>query len=84
MKTYLNFEDQDVHKALESRDVMDQQGNAREDQTAEDSTPELETDSEDSASDGDEHAAAELEDDIVDETIPPSPGRSVLGARLGR
>ena len=69
------FEDQDVHKALESRDVMDQQGDAQEDQTAKDSTPELETDSEDGASDkeGDEHAAAESEDDIVEETVTPSP-----------
>ena len=56
---------------------MDQQGDLQEDQIAEDSTPELETDSEDSASDkeGDACAAAESEDEIVDETIPPSPGK---------
>ena len=70
------FEDQDVHKALESRVVMDQQGDAQDDQIVEDSTPELDTDSEDSASDkkGDKNAAAELEDGIVDDVIPPSPG----------
>ena len=39
-----------VHKALGSRDVMDQQGDTQEDQIADDSTPEMETDSEDSAS----------------------------------
>ena len=56
---------------------MDWQGDAQEDQTAEDSTPELETNSVDCSSDkeGDEHAAAESEDEIVDETIPPSPGK---------
>ena len=77
MKTYLNFEDQYVHKALESRDVMDQQGDAQEDQITEYSTPELKTDSEDSALDkeGDECAAAESEDEIVDETTPPSTGK---------
>ena len=31
------FGDPDVQKALESRDVMDKQGNAQEDQIAEDS-----------------------------------------------
>ena len=69
------FDDQDVQKALESRDVMDQQGDAQEDQIADDSTPELESDSEDSASDkeGDECTAAESEDNIVDETVSPSP-----------
>ena len=70
------FGDPDVQKALESRDVMDQQGNAQADQIAEDSTPELEPDSQDSASDkdGDEYAAVESEDDdIVDETVRPSP-----------
>ena len=49
---------------------MDQQGDAQEDQIAdsEDSTPELEPYSDDGASDkdGDEYAAAEPEDDIVD------------------
>ena len=56
---------------------MDPQGDAQDNQIVEDSTPELETDSEDSASDkkGDKHAAAELEDDIVDDVIPPSPGK---------
>ena len=55
------FDDHYVQKALMSRDVMDQQGDAQEDPNAEDSTPELETDSEDSASDkeGEECAAAE-------------------------
>ena len=52
---------------------MDQQGDAQEDQIAdsEDSTPELEPYSDDGASDkdGDEYAAAEPEDDIVDKTI---------------
>ena len=63
-----------VQKALESRDVMDQQGDAQEDQSAEDSTPELEPDSDDSASDkdGNEEEATEIEDDIVDETVSPS------------
>ena len=57
----------DVQKALESRDVMDQQGDAQEDQNVEESTPELEPYSDDSASDkdGDEDAAAEPGDDIV-------------------
>ena len=65
----------DVQKAWESRDVIDQQGNAQADQIAGDSTPELEPDSEDSAldNDGDKYAAAESEDDIVDETVRPSP-----------
>ena len=37
----------------------------------------METNSEDSASDkeGDEHASAESGDEIMDETIPPSPGK---------
>ena len=67
------FEDKDVQKALESIDVMDHQGDAQEDQSAGDSTPELESDSEDSALDkeDDEFTAAKSEDDIVDETIPP-------------
>ena len=60
-----------VQKALESRDVMDRQGDAQEDQIAEDSTPELEPDSDDSASDkdGDEESAAEIENDMVNETV---------------
>ena len=54
---------------------MDQQGDAQEDQNVEESTPELEPYSDDSASDkdGDEDVAAEPEDDIVDETVTPSP-----------
>ena len=53
------FGDPDVQKALESRDAMDQQGDAQADQIAEDSTPELEPYSEDSAleKDDDEYAA---------------------------
>ena len=58
--------------------MMDQQGDAQEDQIAEDSIPELESYSDDSLSasdkDGDEYAAAgEPEDDIVDKTVSPSP-----------
>ena len=54
---------------------MDQQGDAQADQIAEDSSPELEPYGEDSASDkdGDEYAAAKSEEDIVDETVRPSP-----------
>ena len=54
---------------------MDQQGDAQEDQTAEESNPELEPYSDDSASDkdGDEDVATGPEDDIVDETVTPSP-----------
>ena len=54
---------------------MDQQGDAQEDQQAEDSPPGLEPYSNDSASDkdGDENAAVESECDIVDETVRPSP-----------
>ena len=54
---------------------MDPQGDAREDQLAEDSTPELEACSNDSASDkdGDECEAVESECSIVDETVRPSP-----------
>ena len=57
-----------VQMALESRDVMDQQGDAQEDQNVEVSTPELEPYSDESASDkdGDEDAAAKPGDDIVD------------------
>ena len=69
------FGEQDVQKALESRDKMDQQGDAQEYQYAEDPPPKLEPYSDDSASDndGDEYAAVESEDEIVDETIRPSP-----------
>ena len=69
------FGDQYVQKTLEPRDVMDQQGDAQEDQQADDSTPELEPYSSDSASDkdGDECAAAESECSIVDETVQSSP-----------
>ena len=68
------FGEKHVHKALESRDVMDPQGDAREDQLAEDSTSELEACSNDSASDkdGDECEAVESECSIVDETVRPS------------
>ena len=50
---------------------MDQQGDAQEDQHAEDSPPGLEPYSNDSASDkdGDECAAVESECSIVDETV---------------
>ena len=69
------FGEEHVHKALESRVVMDPQGDAREDRLAEDSTPELEACSNDSASDkdGDECEAVESECSIVDETVRPSP-----------
>ena len=55
------FGDQYVQKTLEPRDVMDPQGDAQENQRAEDSIPELEPYSSDSASDndGDECAAVE-------------------------
>ena len=64
-----------VQKALESRDVINRQGDAKEDQIAEASMPQLQHDSDDSASDkdGDEVAAAEIDDSIVDETVSPSP-----------
>ena len=52
MRIYLSL-DQDVHKALESRDVMDQQGDAQEDPITNDSAPELESENEDSALDKD-------------------------------
>ena len=69
------FGEQYVQKALESRDEMDQQGNAQEYQCAEDSPPRLVPCSDDSApdKDGDEYAAVESEDEIVDETVCPSP-----------
>ena len=69
------FGDQYVQKALESRDEMDQQGDAQADQIAEDSIPDLEPYSKDSASDkdGDEYASAETDECIVDETVCPSP-----------
>ena len=69
------FGDQCVQKTLEPRDVMGQQGDAQEDQQAEDSIPELGPYSNDSASDkdDDESAAVESECSIVDETVPPSP-----------
>ena len=62
------FGEQDVQKALESRDEMDQQGNAQEYQCAEDSPPRLESYSDDSAldNDGDEYAAVESGEEIVD------------------
>ena len=61
--------------ALESRDVMDQQGSAQDDQRDEDSIPGLESYTNDSASDNDdnEYAAVESECSIVDETVRPSP-----------
>ena len=54
---------------------MDPQSDAQEDQIIEESNPELEPHSDDSASDkdGDEDAAAEPGDDIVDETVTSSP-----------
>ena len=68
------FGEQDAQKAFESRDEMDQQGDAQEHQYAEDSPPRLESYSDDSASDndGDEYAAVESEEEIVDETVRPS------------
>ena len=64
---------------------MDQQGDAHADQIAEDSIPDLESYIDDSASDkdGDEYAAAELEDDTVDETVSPSP-KKMLTRSNGR
>ena len=69
------FGDQHVHrdKALESRDVMGPQGGAQEYQIAEDSPPELEPYSNDSASDKDGDEYARVVDEIVDATIRPSP-----------
>ena len=69
------FGEQDVQKAFESRDEMDQQGDAQEHKYVEDSPPRLERYLDDSASDndGDEYAAVESEGDIVDETVRPSP-----------
>ena len=69
------FGDQYVQKTLGSRDVMDQQGSAQEDQLDEDSIPGLESYTNDSASDsdGNEYAAVESECSIVDETVRPSP-----------
>ena len=80
------FGNQYVQKTLESRDVMDQQGSAQEDQRDEDSIPGLEPYTNDSASDNDdnEYAAVESECSIVDETIRPSQmkmPRGGLGAR---
>ena len=68
------FGDQYVKKTLGPRDVMEQQGDAQEDQQAEDPAPELEPHSNDSASDndGDECAAVESECSIVDETVRSS------------
>ena len=64
-----------VQKALESGDARDSQGDAPEDHHNSDSMPNLETYSDDGASDKDEqeHVHDEPEDDIVDETIRPSP-----------
>ena len=65
---------------------MDQLGDAQEDQNAEESIPELESYSNDSAldKDGDEDMAAEPEDDKVDETVTPSPKKMRIGTTLGR
>ena len=54
---------------------MDQQGDAQEDQQAEDPPPGFEPYSDDSASDkdGNEYEAVESECDIVDETVRPNP-----------
>ena len=67
--------DQYVQKTLEPRDAMDQQGDAREDQQAEELIHELGQYSNDSASDndGNECAAVESECSIVDETVRASP-----------
>ena len=69
------FGEQYVQQTLRPRDVMDQQGDAQEDQQAEDFPPGLELYSSDGASDkdGDEYAAVESECDIVDETVRRSP-----------
>ena len=66
---------------------MDQQGDAQEDQQAEDSSPGFESYSDDSApdKDGDECAAVESECSIVDETVRTSPlkmrTRSIVAAQ---
>ena len=54
---------------------MDQQGDAHGHQYPEDSPPRLESYSGDSAldNDGEEYAAVESEEEIVDETVRPSP-----------
>ena len=54
---------------------MDQQGDAQEHHYTEDSPPRLEPYSDDSASDkdGNEYAAVESEEEIVDKTVRPSP-----------
>jgi hypothetical protein len=64
-----------VQKALESGDARDPQGDAPEDHHNNDFMPSLEPYSDDGASDNDEqeHVHAESEDEIVDETIRPSP-----------
>ena len=69
------FGEQYVQKTLVPRDEMDPQGDAQEDQHAEDSLPRLEPYSDDSASDkyGDENPAVESGDETVDETVRPSP-----------
>ena len=68
------FGDQYVQKTLEPRIAIDQQGDAREDQQAEELIHELGPYSNDSASDndGNECAAVESECSIVDETVRAS------------
>ena len=69
------FAEPDVQKALELRDVMSQQGDAREYQVTEEPNIELGAYSDDGASDDDDKhcEAVESECSIVDETVRPSP-----------
>ena len=61
----------DIQKTFESGDVTDPQGDAQEAAIMNDTSSEQVSENEDSASDkgGGECAAAEPEDEIVDETI---------------
>ena len=72
------FGEQNVQKTLELRDVMSQQGDAQEDQQAEEPNHDLGPYSHDSASDKDDNDSAAVESEcsccsIVDETVRPSP-----------
>ena len=68
----------DIQKALESGDGTDPQGDAQEAPSINDTAPEQESEKEDSASESDSDvcAAAESEDEFVDETVQPCPMRS--------
>ena len=65
----------DFQKAFESGDVTDPQGDAQEALIINDTAPEQGSENEDSASDSDsdECTAAESEEEIVAETVQPSP-----------